>query len=193
MRFMYCIEQSRVYPGAYHWAVYIRISSRQCGWFLCASRSGVDSPAQRSFLPSPKYRNLILAGLPPPVLRRLGPHLKKLNLPQGKTLTMPNRSVRFAYFLESGLASIVTTMTDGTSVEVAVVGREGMAGIPVVLDSVSMPNRTFMQIGGSGHRLEAAVLVAEYQRSSELRHKITHYVHAHLVQASQTAACNRLH
>lgn len=142
---------------------------------------------------SRRFQNLILAALPDESVARLAPHLKRLKLPRGMTLTSPNRTVRYAYFLESGLASIVTTMTDDTSVEVAVVGIEGMAGIPVLLDSGSMPNRTFMQIAGTGYRLDAAVLVEEFERSEALRQKINHYLHAHLVQASQTAACNRLH
>lgn len=144
-------------------------------------------------MPSRPYENRVLSRLSAETLQQLAPHLKPVKLDRGRALTVPNRNVRYAYFLESGLASIVTTMSDGTSVEVAVVGKEGMAGIPLLLDSGSMPNRTFMQIGGSGHRLEAKVLVTEFERSADLRQLLQHYFHAHLVQASQTAACNRLH
>ena len=62
------------------------------------------------------------------------------------------------FFLEEGLASIVTTMSNGRSVEVAVVGKEGLVGIPALLGTSTMPNRTFMQGPGRGFRLKASYL-----------------------------------
>lgn len=144
-------------------------------------------------MPSIKYCNRILASLAPDELRPLRPHLSFVQLSQGTTLTQAGRKAEYVCFIETGLASIVTTMRDGTSVEAGIVGFEGIAGLPVLLGSDSMPNRTFMQIPGSGFRVKAALLGRELEKPGKLRQKLQSYVQAHLTQVSQTAACNRLH
>jgi CRP-like cAMP-binding protein len=141
----------------------------------------------------PSYRNRILAALPKPEIRALETHFSPMNFAQGETLLDPGQTAEFAYFIETGLASVIVVMETGMSVEVAVVGREGLVGLPIVLDTSSMPTRTFIQIPGSGFRLKASTLRAEFERSATLRQRAHRYLQAHLMQASQTAACNRLH
>jgi len=137
--------------------------------------------------------NKILAGLSPPELRDLEPHLVRMDLPRGFVLHGSGSPVAYAFFLEEGLASIVVNLSNGNTVEVGVVGREGMTGLPILLESNSMPQQAFMQIAGSGYRLRAPVLRQALQRYPRLRSLLLGYLHLHLVQASQTAACNRLH
>jgi len=116
-----------------------------------------------------------------------------VRLEQGQTLLDAGQKVDYAYFLEDGLASIVVTMEGGTSVEVGVVGKEGLVGLPLLLGTQSLPHRTFIQIRASGFRVRAALLRQEFEKSENLRQRSQHYLQAHLVQASQTAGCNRLH
>jgi CRP-like cAMP-binding protein len=143
----------------------------------------------------PRYihKNWILASLPKADIARLSPHLSPVPLPAGKTLLAPGEEITYAYFLETGLASVVVAMADGNTVETGIVGNDGMIGIPVLLGTRSMPTRTFMQIAGNGFKIKAQYLSEQYEKQGVLRKLINRYFQAHLVQTGQTAACNRLH
>jgi hypothetical protein len=117
---------------------------------------------------------------------------RRLRWHKGTPCSMPEKA-EYAHFLESGLASVVTTVQSGSSVEVGVVGKEGVIGLPVLLGTESLPNRTFIQIPGTGFRIKAGYLQEAFERPGTLRQKLQRFLQIHLVQASQTAACNRLH
>ena len=139
------------------------------------------------------YKNKILASLPKTEISRLSAHLSHVDLPAGKTLMDPGHEITFAYFLETGLASVVVAMEDGNMVETGITGNDGVVGFPVLLGTKTTPTRTFMQIPGNGFKIKANHLVDEFERSGTLHKKINRYFQAHLVQTGQTAACNRLH
>jgi hypothetical protein len=139
----------------------------------------------------PPYKNRVLAALPKAEIARLTPHLSKLTLKQEQTLADGNP--KYAYFLEQGIASVVATVEDGTTVEIGVIGVDGVVGIPILLGSTGVPGRTFVQIEGSGFRIPATVLKAEFERAGTLREHLQKYIQAFLVQTAQTAVCNRLH
>jgi CRP-like cAMP-binding protein len=141
--------------------------------------------------PTQPYKNRILAALPKDEIRRLARHLSPVTLEQEKVLL--DGKLTHAYFLEDGIASVVVTVANGDTVEVGVIGRDGVVGIPILLGTGGVPGRTFVQIEGSGFRIEAKVLKAEFERNGELRNTLQRYVQAFLVQTSQTAVCNRLH
>jgi CRP-like cAMP-binding protein len=142
---------------------------------------------------SHKYKNRILASLPKAEIARIAPNLSTLTLPRGKALLNPDEESAYAYFLESGLASVVVEMANGNTVETSVIGSEGIVGIPGLLGTKSMPARIFMQIPGAGYRIKAARLQEEFEKSGTLRKLISRYFQANLVATAQTAACNRLH
>lgn len=137
------------------------------------------------------YNNQILASLSKPQLARVAPHLKPVRFPLGKPLNDPVDT--YAYFLEQGIASVVVHQTNGATVEVGVVGCDGIVGLPILFGTARAPVNITIQIAGEGFRLPASSLVAEFERSPEFRRRLLHYVHAYFVQISQTAACNRLH
>lgn len=139
------------------------------------------------------YKNKILASLPKAEISRLSAHLSQVDLPSGKTLMDAGQEITYAYFLETGLASVVVAMVDGNMVETGITGNDGLVGFPVLLGTKSTPTRTFMQIPGMGYKIKANHLVEEFERSGTLHKKINRYFQAHLVQTGQTAACNRLH
>lgn len=91
------------------------------------------------------------------------------------------------------MASVVVTVANGDTVEVGVVGIDGVVGVPILLGTGSSPGRTFIQIAGSGFRINAKVLKEEFERPGELRRHLQRYLQAYFVQTAQTAACNRLH
>ncbi|MFL6312933.1 MAG: Crp/Fnr family transcriptional regulator [Terriglobales bacterium] len=143
--------------------------------------------------PRPTYKNEILRSLPRAEIDRLALHLTALELSVNDDLQAPDEEITHAYFLESGLASVVVEMTDGGTVEAAVSGKEGLVGFSVLLGAKSMPTRTFIQIAGKGHKIKVRRLLEEFGNSPTLRKNTNCYIQAFLMQTAQTAACNRLH
>jgi hypothetical protein len=88
---------------------------------------------------------------------------------------------------------MVAVMEDGTSVEVGLVGNEGLAGIPAFLGAVSAPQAAYMQVAGAGLRMNVAVLHEEVDRSPAFRRAVSRFAQFFLTQVSQTAACNARH
>ncbi len=138
-----------------------------------------------------QYRNRVLAALPQAEIDRLAPHLSPVVL---KTRTqLLDGEASHAYFLEEGLASVVLTLADGATVEIGVVGIDGVVGLPILLGTATMPGETFIQVEGSGYRVEAEYLKEQFEREGQLRTYLQKYIMAYAIQTAQTAACNRLH
>lgn len=150
----------------------------------------MNPPAKQPHPPK-QFKNRVLAALPKAEIDRLKPHLSPVNL-KVRTQLMDGRA-DYAYFLEEGLASIVLTLADGNTVEVGVVGIDGVVGIPILLGADGMPGQTFIQVEGSGFRLNAKRLKDEFERPGQFRRHVQKYMLAHLVQIAQNTACNRLH
>jgi CRP-like cAMP-binding protein len=91
------------------------------------------------------------------------------------------------------MISVVSLMRDGNSIEVGTIGKEGMAGAMLLLETDSTPYQFFVQVAGHALRLEASVLVEEAEHSSELRRLVLRYQSAFLTQTMQGVACNGLH
>jgi CRP-like cAMP-binding protein len=137
------------------------------------------------------YRNRVLAGLPKAEINRLKPHLSPITLKQETTLL--DGTAPHAYFLEEGIASVVVSLKNGDTVEVGIIGIDGVVGLPILLGTEGAPGRTFVQIAGSGYRVNADILKEQFDRPSELRRHLQRYMQGFMVQSAQTAACNRLH
>jgi CRP-like cAMP-binding protein len=138
-----------------------------------------------------QYKNRILAALPRAELNRLTSHLSPATFELREKLL--DGRMNYAYFLEEGLASVVVTAENGKTVEIGVVGKEGVVGIPILLGAGRVPGSTFIQIEGSGFRIKAARLKEEFERAGALRQILQKYLQAFLIQTAQTGVCNRLH
>lgn len=143
--------------------------------------------------PSGAYKNSILARLPAAQLAKLTPHLVPITLETKHVLYEPNKTIRYAYFVESGMVSVVSIMKNGRCIEVGTIGSEGMVGAVLVLTTSVVPHQYFVQIAGSGYRIAATKLKAVAEHNREMRERILHYQAAFLSQTMQTAACNGLH
>jgi CRP-like cAMP-binding protein len=139
------------------------------------------------------FKNCLLSKLSPEQLERLRPRLQSIDLDLRQVIYEPNVPIRYAYFPEQGMISVVSLMQDGNSIEVGTIGREGMAGGSLLLDTDSSPYQFFVQLAGSAQRLEASVLVEEAERNREFRQLILRYQSAFLTQTMQGVACNGLH
>lgn len=137
--------------------------------------------------------NRLLAKLSGEELERLSPHFERVSLAHGDYAIVPEEPIRHVYFPLSCLLSLVTTMSDGSSVESGTVGREGMSGVPVILEAGQTTMPTFCQIPGDALRVRADLVRAAYERSEQTRRVINRYVHTVVVVGSQSAACNALH
>jgi len=141
--------------------------------------------------PARQFKNRVLAALPKAEIARLTRHLSPVTMKQYETLL--DGKAAYGYFLEDGIASVVVTVENGNTVEVGIIGVDGVVGVPILLGAHSPPGRTFIQIAGSGFRIKAEDLKDEFERPSELRQHLQRYMQGFFVQTAQTAACNRLH
>jgi CRP-like cAMP-binding protein len=137
--------------------------------------------------------NRILLALPDNEFRSIRPHLEFLPLPHHRLLYEPNRKIDFLYFPNHGLISLVIVMEDGKTVEVAVLGREGFAGVPAVFGLTRSTVREVVQIAGDGFKIKAAAFRQALRSSPLLQAALGRYAVVLAMQISQTAACNRLH
>jgi CRP-like cAMP-binding protein len=143
--------------------------------------------------PDHQSKNRILAALPAADYARIASHLETVHMKQGELLYRTNRRIEHVYFPHRSMTSVVTTTSDGAAIEVGVIGREGMAGLSVVLGVNASPADMMVQLPDSAERLAAAMLYEEFQRGGALQNLLLRYAHATLVMVAQTAACNRLH
>ena len=138
-------------------------------------------------------QNRILASLPSAEYERLLPRLKEVNLIRGDILYNPGDQIDYVYFPNSGIVSLVTLLSEGESVEVGVVGSEGMIGIPIVLGDDRAPVQAVVQIDGKLMKLAADVLAEELKHDGELRILLQRFIAFSMQQTAQTAACTRNH
>ena len=137
--------------------------------------------------------NRLLATLPPEEFEALRRHFEPVTLSYGQHVIIPDEPIRDVYFPLNCLLSLVTTMEDGSAVESGTIGREGMSGIPVLLDAEATTMPTFTQVQGEAVRVRADVVKDAYDKNDEVRKLFNRYIHTVVVNGSHAAACNRLH
>jgi CRP-like cAMP-binding protein len=139
-----------------------------------------------------QLRNLILLALPANECDALFKNSEFLHLATHTVLVEVGEPIKFVYFINNGLASVLNIMADGKSVEVGLTGKEGFIGIPLLAGFSTSATRVIMQVEGAGYRM----------RASEFRNALSHCpaLQTHLyryglqlgMQTSHLAACNRL-
>ena len=151
------------------------------------------NPGERTNPAGRAVANAILLSLPDAEYDSLRPHLEFIPLPQRTSLHEANRKLDFAYFLNTGMVSLVFTTRTGESVEVGVVGNEGFTPIPLAAGLTRSPHCAVMQIGGEGFRINVSDLETILLSSPRLQTLLNRYAAVHGMQVAQTAGCNRLH
>lgn len=143
-------------------------------------------------LPAPPA-NRLLAALPRRDRERLLKKCKRVELAYADVLSEPGDRLQHVYFPTSGLISLLTPVDEHPSVEVGMVGREGVAGIPLFLGVNTSSVRALVQGSGSAMRITAASFANQTARSPSLRRELNRYLYTFIVQVTQTAACNSRH
>jgi CRP-like cAMP-binding protein len=141
----------------------------------------------------PPTANRILAALPDEEYARLDPHLMPVTLALRQTIYKPLEPIAHIYFPENAMISIVANTSEEASVEVGVVGREGLTGIPALLGVDATPNESMVQIADGALKMRAEVAREEFKRGGAFQGLVLRYIQANTVQISQSVACNRLH
>ena len=137
--------------------------------------------------------NSLLATLPRREYQRLLSRLEPVKLTFGEVLYEPGKPIRHVYFPTDSLVSLLTLVEGHMALEIGLVGREGMLGIPVALGIKNSPVRALVQGTGTALRMTSAHFRSEYQKCGPLNTELNRYIHERIVQITQTAACNRFH
>ena len=138
----------------------------------------------------PRSSNKLLESLANDDFDLLEPHLKPVTLELRKSLERPNRRIETVYFPEGGFASVVAVQSGGKEVEVGLIGREGMTGLPIVFGNHRSPHATYIQAPGTGKCMPATELRKATQASLSLRDSLLKFVQAFGVQTTHTAVSN---
>jgi CRP-like cAMP-binding protein len=143
-------------------------------------------------VPDPRH-NRLLAALPDAEWAHWLPQLEAVDLPLGKVLYESGRKLTHVVFPTSSIVSLLYVMENGASAEIAVVGNEGLVGISLFMGGESTTSRAVVQSAGQGLRLNAGVMMAEFNRAGPVLHLLLRYTQALITQMAQTAVCNRHH
>lgn len=137
--------------------------------------------------------NRLLAALPKDEYRRLLPNLESFPLVFGQAIYEPGDRIRHVYFPSSGIISLLAVVEDRATLEVGMVGREGIIGLPVFLGVKTSRDRAVVQGAGAAMRMEATAFRKECDNGDSLPRLLRRYTHSRLTQIGQGAACNLYH
>src|SRR4051812_25744299 len=137
-------------------------------------------------------KNRILKTLPPREQRILSPQLKPVTFKKGEVLYEAGERITHVYFPETSMVSYLSGTSEGDTIEVCVVGNDGLVGLAALL-SDSTAFRAVVQIPGNAYSLSQDLLKREFKRCEVLHRLILEYTNAMLVQVAQTAVCNKFH
>lgn len=144
-------------------------------------------------VPQDPRQNHLLAALPAADLERVRKNLKLVELPLGEPLYESGSRQRAVYFPTTAIVSLLYTLADGSSVEIAVVGNEGIIGVSLFMGGETTPSRAVVQSAGYAYRWSGKFLKEEFTLGGPMQHLLLKYTQALLTQMAQTAVCNRHH
>jgi CRP-like cAMP-binding protein len=136
-------------------------------------------------------KNRLLAALPEEQYERLRPVMELVSLASSEILYKASTPIRYVYFPNNSVVSLISI--GGGTVEVGLVGREGMVGLPVFLGATTSPNQVIVQVADGAMRMKARALKDEIKRGGAMSGLLLRYTHALINQVSQTVVCNNLH
>lgn len=137
--------------------------------------------------------NQLLSVLPLDEYEKLLPHLEPVHLSSQQILYLANHPIEYVYFPQTSVISLLTLMDDGTTIEVATVGKEGMVGLSILLGVDRVPSQATAQIPGLALRMRAASFQSKVGPDSVFHRRLQRYSQTLFNQLVQSSACNRLH
>jgi CRP-like cAMP-binding protein len=142
---------------------------------------------------SPLPNNRILTALSKDALGRLTPNLVRVPLPTHTVLYAAGVPMRHCCFVDSGLCSLVGTTREGNSVEVGMIGKEGVVGLPALIKNARIHYQVIVQKSGWGFQIAANALRNEFLKCGDLHQNLMAYMQFTSSQMCQSSICNRFH
>lgn len=140
-----------------------------------------------------RIQNQILAALPEREYDRVRERLVSESWPSGKALYDSGETLSHVYFVNTGMASLISLTDDGGSIEVGVVGHEGMLGVSAVLGSPRMPQSAIVQLPGDALKMTLEALTDELGRRGRLQGLLLRHMYLLHFQVARSVLCNRFH
>src|SRR6185295_2286083 len=141
----------------------------------------------------PQIKNQLLAALVNDQYRHLLPHLERVNLSLGDNIYLAGGNIENVYFPENSVVSLLSTLENGATTEVGLVGREGMVGLTVFLGGALTPEQAIVQLAGTAVRMKASVLRDETRVGSSLQLLLLRYTRSFIALMSQSVVCSQHH
>jgi CRP-like cAMP-binding protein len=171
---------------------YRRHSKFGANYLAVSPNQRLHKRKQSSDMPANPKQNHLLAALPEEEWKRWRPQLELVDMELGVVLYEAGSTMTHVYFPVTAIVSLLYVMENGASVEIAVVGNEGLVGIALFMGGNSTPSRAVVQSAGKGYRMPSQALKDEFKLAPVL-HLLLRYTQALITQMAQTAVCNRHH
>jgi CRP-like cAMP-binding protein len=142
---------------------------------------------------NPQITNQLLAALPKKDYQGMVPHLEQIPLNFEEIIYQPNTPISDVYFPNSGIVSLLAGANERTTLEVGLVGNEGMVGLGVFLGVTTSVNRAVVQGVGSAMKMKASALRKQCKDGGIFSQLLQRYSHSVLASLTQSAVCNQFH
>lgn len=137
--------------------------------------------------------NRLIASLSETEYQRLEPYLTPIRLPLHTVLYEADEKIENVYFPQTALIALVSTLENGSTSEISLIGSTGMIGLPVILASGRSNHRAIVQVANYGIKISARILKREFDRGGELQRILLRYTETRLNEVAQLAVCNAHH
>jgi PAS domain S-box-containing protein len=153
------------------------------------------APSTELHIPAPRLQaeNDLLAAFSPEDYERIRPSLEFVSLAQGEVLYRPEDRIDYVYFPTTGVVSLVSVTEEGATIEVGMIGNDGMVGISLFLGTSIMPYLIVVQVSGAALRMRRELFEIESSRQGPFHIRLLHYAQVRLNMLTQSAVCNRFH
>jgi len=138
-------------------------------------------------------RNRILGALPGEEFGRIAPHLSAVKFEKDEIIYLSEDPIEFVYLPQDGLISLLSTTETGSTIEVAMLGKEGVVGLPVILKNRIIPYDVKVRLRGEALKIKAEVFQEEFDKGQVLHEFVLRYLSVMITQISQSSICNRFH
>jgi CRP-like cAMP-binding protein len=180
-----------------HWRSGGNGAAKGDGAAAAAARAGIENAKRVAEAESPSLKpllaNRLLGALPDEDFARLLPGLEPVTLNTRDSLHGPLGEMRYAYFPEDVVISHLTSFADGSAAEVALTGREGVAGLSAVLGRQPASHSARVTVPGSALRVRVELLAEEFRAGAPFRRLLLEHAGRHLTQVAQRSACANRH